>query len=134
VPTSQVSYEDIGLVLKATPRMHGDLITLEYEMSLRSLSSSTVNSLPIMNSRDMKGVISTSDGLPIIIAGLVDSEEQKSMSGIPGISEIPGLGDALDTKAKSKTYNELMVILTPHLTAPANERGFSIPMPALAPK
>ncbi len=134
VPTPQFSYEDIGLVLKATPRLHKDLITVEYEMTLRSLSDSTVNGLPIMNNRDMKGVISTSDGLPIVMAGLVDSEEMKSMTGIQGISELPGLGDALSTKSRAKTYNELMIVVTPRLTAPAGARGSYIPLPTTNPK
>jgi general secretion pathway protein D len=134
VPTPQFSYEDIGLVLKATPRLHKDLITLEYEMTLRSLSSSTVNGLPIMNNRDMKGVISTGDGLPIVMAGLVDTEEMNSMTGIPGLNEVPGLGDSLTTKSKAKTYNELMVIITPRLTSTADAHGSYIPLPAASPK
>jgi type II secretory pathway component GspD/PulD (secretin) len=134
VPTPQFSYEDIGLVLKATPRLHKDLITLEYEMTLRSLSSSTVNGLPIMNNQDMKGVISTGDGLPIVMAGMVDSEEMKSLTGIPGLSEVPGLGDALTPTSKAKTYSELMVIITPRLTSTADAHGSYIPLPAASPK
>jgi type II secretory pathway component GspD/PulD (secretin) len=134
IPAPQFTYEDIGLVLKATPRLHGDLVTLEYEMTLRSLEETTVNSLPIMNNRDMKGVISTLNGQPIVIAGMVDSEQMKSMTGIPGVSSVPVLGDSLTSKSMSKTYTELMIILTPYLTSSAKTQGTYILLPQASPK
>jgi hypothetical protein len=134
VPAPQFTYEDIGLVLKATPRLHGELVTLEYEMTLRSLEETTVNNLPIMNNRDMKGVISTLNGQPIVIAGMVDSEQMKSMTGIPGVSSVPVLGDSLSSKSVSKTYTELMIILTPYLTSSTKTQGTYILLPQASPK
>ena len=74
------------------------------------------------------------NGQPIVIAGMVDSEQMKSMTGIPGVSSVPVLGDSLTSKSMSKTYTELMIILTPYLTSSAKTQGTYILLPQASPK
>src|SRR5208282_4107378 len=51
IPTPQFSYEDLGLVLKATPQVHGKLVSLDYEFTLRSLGASQATGPPVLNNR-----------------------------------------------------------------------------------
>jgi general secretion pathway protein D len=123
VPSPQFTYEDLGLTLKATPQVHGKVISLDYELTLRSLGATQSNGLPLITNREMKGAISTEDGKPVVIAGLVDKSETASLSGIPLLSSIPVLGRAFSEETKEKDYDELLVVVTPHITMGRNLTG-----------
>jgi type II secretory pathway component GspD/PulD (secretin) len=134
VPSPQFSYEDIGLTLKATPQVHGKLVSLDYELTLRSLGAVQSNGLPLLTNREMKGTISTDDGEAIVIAGMVDKGEMASINGFPLVSMLPVLGSALSAETREKTYDELMVVVTPHITAGRVGAGSYIPVPMNVPK
>jgi Flp pilus assembly secretin CpaC len=134
VPSPQFTYEDVGLTLKATPQVHGKLVSLEYELTLRSLGAIQTNGLPLLTNREMKGTISTDDGEPVVIAGLVDKGEMASISGFPVVSLIPILGQAFTATTKEKTYDELLVVMTPHITAGRSGSGSYVPVPMNVPK
>ena len=116
-PPPQFSYEDLGLVLKATPQVHGKLISLDYELTLRALGTTQSNGLPLLTNREIKGTISTEDGEGVVIAGMVDKDETSAINGYPLLSAIPVLGKAFSVETKEKTSDELLIVVTPHVTA-----------------
>jgi type II secretory pathway component HofQ len=134
IPSPQFSYEDLGLTLKATPQVHGTLVSLDYELTLRALGTTQVNGLPLIDSRELKGTISTEDGKAVVIAGMIDKSEVASINGIPGISSIPGLGNALSDQTREYSADELLVVLTPHISSGWNQTGSYIRMPMNSPK
>lgn len=136
IPSPQFTYEDLGLTLKATPQVHGNVISLDYELTLRSLGATQSNGLPIVTNREMKGTISTEDGEPVVIAGLVAKSEMASLSGIPLVSMLPVLGKAFSEETKQKTYDELLVVITPHIVMGRNRMGAGsyITIPTNVPK
>lgn len=134
VPTPQFTYEDLGLVLKATPRVHGKRVSLEYELTLRALGATEANGLPDVTNRDMKGTISTDDGESVVLAGLVDKSEMNSLNGIPLVSAVPGLGDAFSVQTKENTADELLVVIKPHIVAGSDPAGSYITVPTNVPK
>jgi len=132
IPSPQFTYEDLGLTLKATPQVHGKVISLEYELTLRSLGAIQTNGLPIVNNQEMKGAISTEDGEPVVIAGLISKSESTSLNGLPLVSMLPVLGQAFSEQTKQNTYDELLVVMTPHIVMGRNRSGtgsyITIPM------
>jgi general secretion pathway protein D len=135
IPLPQFSYEDLGLTLKATPHVHGKLISLEYEVTLRALGTTQVNGLPLITSREMKGTISTDDGESVVIAGLIDKSETASINGIPLLSMVPVLGKAFSYETKDNTADELLVVMTPFITSSRSGRkGSYVRIPTNVPK
>ncbi len=134
VLTPQFYYEDLGLILKATPQVHGNLISLDYELTLRALGAYQANGLPNITNREMKGTISTEDGESVVVAGLVDRSQMASINGIPMISEVPGLGEAFSVHNKEVTTDELLVVIKPHITAERTHGGSYILLPTNVPK
>jgi type II secretory pathway component GspD/PulD (secretin) len=134
VPSPQFTYEDLGLTLKATPQVHGKLVTLDYELTLRALGTTQVNGLPIISNQEMKGTIGTDDGEAVVIAGLVDKSEMASINGIPLVSMIPVLGEAFSVATKENTYDELLVSVTPHISSRPSRSGSYIHVPMNGPK
>jgi len=134
IPTPQFSYEDLGLVLKTTPQVHGNLISLDYELTLRSLGATQAEGPPVLNNRESKGSISTPDGKGVVIAGNVDKGETAAINGIPLLSSVPVLGKLFSVVTKEKTSDELLIVITPHLTSANRERGIYLPVPMNVPK
>lgn len=105
---------DLGVKVKATPSVHEDNeVTLQLEFEIRALSGSSVNGIPIVTNRTVVQTVRLRENEPSVIAGLLDREETKSLNGIPGLANLPGLGYAFGQRNTSSTDTELLIIVTP---------------------
>jgi pilus assembly protein CpaC len=79
--------------------------------------------------------MSLADGQTFAIAGLVDNRVTELLSKIPGLGDIPILGKLFQSKSLSKSKNELLVIVTPHIVRPLSPdqvpHGPNFPQPFL---
>ena len=117
-PFPSVSYEDLGLNLKAKPTVHRDnSVSLQLELQVRSLTGQSANGVPVISNREYKGSINLKDGEPAVVAGEISRSDQLSMSGIPGMGLLPGLNQVMASNSKQEEDDELMIILTPHVLA-----------------
>jgi general secretion pathway protein D len=120
-PFPSVSYEDLGLNMKAKPTVHGDgSVSLELDMQVRSLTGQSNNGVPVISNREYKGSINLKDGEPAVVAGEISKTDTLSMSGIPGLGFLPVLNQAMVNNSKQEETDELMIILTPHVLANFN--------------
>lgn len=110
-----VEYQDIGLTLKATPRIlrSGD-VSLNMELKLDSITGSSVNSIPILKSINYSGTVTAKAEHSFILMGEMDKSQSNAVSGTPGLSEIPGLKE-LSGNDKSVDTSTLLIIITPHI-------------------
>ncbi len=122
-PFPSVSYEDLGLNLKAKPTVHGDgSVSLQVEMQVRSLTGQSANGVPVISNREYKGSINLKDGEPAVVAGQVSRTDSLSMSGIPGLGFLPGLNQAMVNNTREEDDDELMVVIAPHIVADIKPR------------
>jgi general secretion pathway protein D len=120
-PFPSVSYEDLGLNMKAKPTVHADgSVSLQLELQVRSLTGQSNNGVPVISNREYKGSINLKDGEPAVVAGEVSQTDTLSMSGIPGLGMIPGLNQAMVSNSKQSDSDELMIVITPHVLANFN--------------
>jgi type II secretory pathway component GspD/PulD (secretin) len=121
----QVEYQDLGLTLKAKPKVlrNGD-VALTIDMKIDALAGSSINGNPILNNRAYAGVITLREGEAVVVASELDKSESRAISGTPGISEIPGLNNltGIDTQ---KNYATLLIIMTPHVIRGTQAAGHS---------
>jgi Flp pilus assembly secretin CpaC len=117
-PFPSVSYEDLGLNLKAKPVIHGNgEVSMTLELQVRSLTGQSANGVPVISNKEYKGSIRLRDGEPAVVAGEISSNDQRSMSGIPGLGFIPGLNQAMVNNSVTKEDDELLIMITPHVVA-----------------
>lgn len=117
-PFPSVSYEDLGLNIKATAAVNGDnAVSLKLELQVRALTGSSANGVPVISNQQYSGSIRLQDGEPAVVAGEITTNDQYAMAGIPGLSSIPGLNLALLDNNRMKENDELLIILTPHVVA-----------------
>jgi type II secretory pathway component GspD/PulD (secretin) len=112
------NYEDLGLTLKAKPAVSSSLdVTLNLEMQIRSLGTASLNGVPVISNREYKGAITLKNGEPGVVAGEISRTETRSLNGIPGLGEVPGLNRITATNATETDDSELLVLITPHVLA-----------------
>ena len=120
-PFPSVSYEDLGLNVKAKPTIHGDGdVSLQLELQVRSLTGQSSDGVPVISNREYKGSINLKDGEPAVVAGEVSRTDSLSMSGIPGFGFFPLLNNVMVNNTKSQENDELMIVITPHVLANFN--------------
>lgn len=125
-----VNFEDLGLTIKAKPSISpSNDIGLQLEINLRALSGASVNGVPVIGNREYKGSITLVDGEPAVVAGEISRSETLALSGIPGLGEVPGLKKVTTTNTKQLEDNELLVVLTPHITARSMGQSSEVYLP-----
>jgi general secretion pathway protein D len=117
-PFPSVSYEDLGLSLKAKPVVHGDgEVSMALELQVRSLTGQSSNGVPVISNQEYKGSIRLRNGEPAFVAGEITTNDQLSMSGIPGFADIPVLNQSLADNTRMKEEDELLIVITPHVVS-----------------
>jgi general secretion pathway protein D len=111
----QIQYEDLGLTLKTTPHVlrSGD-IALSVDMKILSLAGGMINGIPVLNNTNYSGVATMHVGEAAVVAGEVDSSEVHAISGVPGLSEVPGVNN-ITNKNIQKSSATLLIVMTPRL-------------------
>lgn len=118
-----VQYQDLGLTLKANPKVMRDgTVALTLDMKLDSLSGSSVNGNPILNSQAFSGVTTLKEGESTVVAAELSRSQSLSVSGTPGLSEIPGMNN-LTSKDNQYNYATLLIVMTPHVVRGTQAAG-----------
>ncbi len=111
----QVQYQDIGLLLTATPRVEqGRSVALKLRLQLSALSGVSLNSNPVLNNRETNSIVNVKPGEKTVLVSQLTNQETRALIGIPGLSEIPGLDLSTEHDTVS-TRDSLVIILTPHI-------------------
>ena len=90
-------------------------VVLQVELNLKSLGATVFNNIPVISNREYKGTISTRDGQTSVIAGSISGSEVNTVSGVPGISRVPGIGLAASVRNKQSSSSQLLLLVTPHV-------------------
>jgi len=114
-PYPASEYVDLGVKIKATPKLHdNNEVTLQLEFEIRALSGSSVNGIPVISNRTLSQTVRVKEDEPTLIGGLVDVEQTRAITGLPGFAEIPGAaGYAFSQHNNSLQDTELLILVTP---------------------
>lgn len=127
----QFQYQDLGLVLKARPRvLRSGEVAMTIDLTIRALTGAALNNVPVLANRSFSGAVTVRADQSVLIASEVDKSESRAISGFPGLSEIPGLSDVTD-KNTQKNYATLVMILTPRVVRIPHGLGHSPMVPVV---
>jgi len=119
----QVEYQDLGLTLTATPSvMRNDDVALSIDLKINALAGTSINGNPVLNNRAYSGVVTLRRDEGVVVISELDKQESRAISGLPGISEIPGLNDVTGND-KQKSYSTLVLVITPHTVRGTRKAG-----------
>ncbi len=118
----QVQYENIGLTLAVTPRIQANgHVSMKFDFKLSSLAGSSINGLPVLNSREFKALASVKADESAVLVSTLSRSESNAITGVPGLSELPGFSSTTD-RSSNVNYSRLAIVITPHIVrAPARK-------------
>ncbi len=115
-PITSFNYENIGVNIDITPRTHmNNEVTLALTIQVTSISGTGFGGLPTFGNRLIKTTIRLKDGETNMLAGLIRDDERKIRDGIPGLSDIPGIGHLLGHSSNERQQTDVIVMLTPRI-------------------
>jgi general secretion pathway protein D len=115
-PVTSFNYENIGVNIDITPRMHhDDEVTLALKVSVQSISGLGFSGLPTFGNREINTVIRLRDGETSMLAGLIRDDERRVVDGIPGLSDIPLVGRLFAHSRNETNQTDIILTLTPHI-------------------
>ncbi len=122
-----ISFKDFGVRLQFTPvimpngnihlKVAPEVSTLDFANAL-TISGFTV---PALSTRRAETEFELQDGQSFVIAGLMDNRVTDIYNKIPGLGDIPILGNFFRSKSLTKSNSELMVLCTVHRISPNTE-------------
>jgi general secretion pathway protein D len=120
VPVTSFTYQNVGIIVSVEPRVHHNKeITLKLSVEISALAGSVEGSggvsQPIIGTRTVETTIRLQDGETNLLAGLIREEERSSMSGIPGLSDIPFLRRIFGVNETDKSKTDIVLSVTPHI-------------------
>jgi general secretion pathway protein D len=112
-PPPTFNFEDLGLLLKVTPHVHGlDEVTLDVSAEFKLLEAASVDGIPVISNKKYESKVRVREGEWAVLSGLLSSTDVKSINGIPILSLIP----ALRSNTISHDRGETLIVLKPHIT------------------
>lgn len=116
---TQFQYLDVGVNIDITPRVHaGREVTLKMSLDISAVTS-RVNiggiDQPVIGQRKIEHEIRLKDGEVNLLGGILEDQQTRSLSGIPGLASIPLLKYLFSQTNTEHRENEIVFVLVPHI-------------------
>lgn len=118
IATTNIQYRDTGIVLSITPQINSDgIINLKIRQELSSVDSSAlgVNGNPIFNNQEINTTVVVRDGESVVLGGLIQTDTENLITGVPGLSRIPLLGRLFSYSQELVERKELFIVIRPEI-------------------
>ena len=115
-PFQTFERKDVGLTLRVRPQISEDgTIKMVIYQETSSVVASTVGSSqgPITNKRAIESSVLVGDGAVVVLGGLLEDQFATSEDKLPGLGDIPVLGNLFKNQNRSYVKTNLMVFLRP---------------------
>ena len=117
---ASVSYLDIGLKLDVEPTIQLDndvviKVGLEVSNLIRQVTGPGGTTAYEIGQRTTSTTLRLNDGETQVLAGLINDEDRRTASGIPGLSGIPVLGSLFGVRSDTRAKTEVVLLITPRI-------------------
>ncbi|MGA3128187.1 MAG: pilus assembly protein N-terminal domain-containing protein [Candidatus Korobacteraceae bacterium] len=121
-----IQFKPYGVKLDFTGTIDGDVIRLKIAPEVSTLDFTNAVEIsgfeiPAISTRRAETEIELRNGQSFGIAGLLDKRTTSQLSKMPGIGDIPILGQLFRSKNINQTNSELLVMVTPVIVDPLAE-------------
>lgn len=131
--TTSVEYKQYGVSLAYTPTVLSDgRISLRVRPEVSQLSNAGAvqisgTTIPALTTRRAETTVELGSGQSFMIAGLLSNSHDNSVDKIPGLGDIPILGQLFRSNNFKRNETELVIVITPYLVKPINARDVRLP-------
>jgi type II secretory pathway component GspD/PulD (secretin) len=115
VVTTQLQSFNTGVTLDITPLVTADgNIMVTVHPTVNSLSGDP-NGVPEISTRNAQTTVSLHDNQMLVIGGLIQEEDTRTITSLPVLGNIPIIGGLFKNNDTNNTSNELVIVVTPHI-------------------
>jgi general secretion pathway protein D len=117
VTNQQIEYKDVGVILKATPKVgHAGTVALEVRQELSELGAID----PVLGAHEvLKREVQTAavlrEGQALVLGGLLRERTTTEETGVPFLKDIPVVGALFRTRATTRATREFVFVITPRV-------------------
>ncbi len=131
IATITVAFKEFGIRLDFTPtvidaqhlslrvRPEASQLTNTGAVSVPITANNTVT-IPALTVRRAETTVELGSGQSFVLAGLLQHTLEQDISKVPGLGDIPILGQLFRSQRFQKNETELVIIVTPYLVKPAS--------------
>lgn len=114
-PFQTISREDVGIKLKVTPGISPDgTVRMKIEQEVSSIDNTTQSAAGLItNKRNINTTVQVDDGDVVVLGGLIDDSARNNQQKVPGLGDIPMLGNLFRYRETQTTKRNLMVFIRP---------------------
>jgi len=116
---TQFQYLDVGVNIDITPHVHANgEVTLKITMDVSAVTGQQNIggiSQPIIGQRKIEHEIRLKDGEANLLGGIMEDQQTKSLSGIPGLAQIPILKYLFGQTTQDHSENQIVFAIVPHI-------------------
>lgn len=117
--SQSVQYLDVGLKLEVEPSIYlqdevAIKVSLEVSNIVREVQTAGVLTYQI-GSRSAAAVLRLKDGETQVLAGLINDQDRRTASGVPGLGDLPVAGRLFRSQRDDVQKSEIVLSITPHL-------------------
>ncbi|HYM78294.1 MAG TPA: cohesin domain-containing protein [Candidatus Dormibacteraeota bacterium] len=116
---TQFQYLDVGVNIDITPHVHANgEVTLKISMDVSAVTGQQNIggiSQPIIGQRKIEHEIRLKDGEANLLGGIMEDQQTKQLSGIPGLAQIPILKYLFGQTTQDHSENEIVFAIVPHI-------------------
>jgi pilus assembly protein CpaC len=122
-----IQFREFGVKLKFTPvimpngNIHLQVVPEVSQLDFTNALTISGFTIPALATRRASTEFELQDGQSFVIAGLMDNRVTNVTNKIPGLGDLPIIGNFFKSKNLQKNDSELMVLCTVHRVSPSNQ-------------
>lgn len=106
----------VGIILLVSPRISPDgTVTLHVNPVVSTISSLNAQGIPQTSAREAETTMIIKDGQTVVLGGLIQDQDTKTISAVPFLSSIPIIGELFKNRTSNHTRIDILVSITPHI-------------------
>ena len=114
-PFRTIERKEVGLKLTVTPRINeGDSVRMDIKLESSSLAPTPAGASDLItNKRTLSNSVLVPDGNMLVLGGLISNETRENVSKVPGLGDIPVVGNLFRYRSSNTLKRNLMIFLKP---------------------
>jgi type II secretory pathway component GspD/PulD (secretin) len=106
----------VGIILLISPRISPDgSVTLHVNPVVSTVSSTNAQGIPQTAAREAETTMILKDGETVILGGLIQDQDSKTISAVPLLSSIPLIGELFKNRQTTHSKEDIVISITPHI-------------------
>ncbi len=117
--SNSVQYRPTGILLEVKPSITSSgKVSMSISQEVSSVGNAVAaggSEYPSFQKRKVTTDATIEDGKTIMLAGLIEDGDKGTVTGIPGLKDVPVFGALFGTTKKSRNKTELLITITPYI-------------------